>query len=258
MSQKKPTAATPPRTGAQGPPGPQAHLSPSPFHDGQTPARTTPGPSTPQGQPANQDPSDFYYGNKNLSPLFKAAQGDSAKRNSGLRTEISADSPMLQQGGFQGFTPITQPHMMGPNGFPQHQPGRGNGPAPNAPHAPAYQQSPGNQRRTPGRQQHQRRPDTYQTRGQRTGSGSGPRPKFDKGATNGSPAPAPKPSTTMMSFVPSSVAAKQRKTSAPAIAPASPAAPPMKTSTPSDTLALEQDLKRLLNLNTTGDVSTVR
>ena len=59
----------------------------------------------------------------------------------------------------------------------------------------------------------------------------------------------------MMSFVPSSVAAKQRKTSAPT---APTAAPAMKTSTPSETLALEQDLKRLLNLNTAGDASTVR
>ncbi|EMD67645.1 hypothetical protein GGP41_007689 [Bipolaris sorokiniana] len=254
MSQKKPTAATPPRAGVHGPPGPQAHLSPSPFHDGRTPGRTASGPTTPQAQPTNQDPSDFYYGNKNLSPLFKAAQGDSAKRNSGLRTEISADSPMLQQDGFKGFASVSQPHPMGPNGFPQ-----GNGATPNAPRQagpsmPPYQQSP-NQRRTPGRQPHQRRPDNYQTRGQRTGSGSGPGPKFDKAAANGSPASAPKSSTTMMSFVPSSVAAKQRKTSAPT---APTAAPAMKTSTPSETLALEQDLKRLLNLNTAGDASTVR
>ncbi|EUC33556.1 hypothetical protein COCCADRAFT_4945 [Bipolaris zeicola 26-R-13] len=254
MSQKKPTTATPPRAGAHGPSGPQAHLSPSPFHDGRTPGRTASGPTTPQAQPTNQDPSDFYYGNKNLSPLFKAAQGDSAKRNSGLRTEISADSPMLQQDGFKGFASVPQPYPMGPNGFPQ-----GNGATPNAPRQagpsmPPYQQSP-NQRRTPGRQPHQRRPDTYQTRGQRTGSGSGPGPKFDKAAANASPASAPKPSTTMMSFVPSSVAAKQRKTSAPTVPAATPA---MKTSTPSETLALEQDLKRLLNLNTAGDASTVR
>jgi hypothetical protein len=258
MSQKKPTAATPPRAVAHGPPGSQAHLSPSPFHDGRTAARNAPGPTTPQAQPATQDPSDFYYGNRNLSPLFKAAQGDSAKRNSGLRTEISADSPMLQQDAFQGFASVSHPPMMQPNSFSHDQAGRGNGATPNAPRPtgpsmPAYQQSP-NQRRTPGKQPHQRRPDAYQTRGQRTGSGSGPGPKFDK-AVNGSPAPAPKPSTTMMSFVPSSVAAKQRKASTPS-APAT--APAMKTSTPSDTLALEQDLKRLLNLNTAGDTSTVR
>jgi hypothetical protein len=32
----------------------------------------------------------------------------------------------------------------------------------------------------------------------------------------------------------------------------------MKTSTPSDTLALEQDLKRMLNLKPAGDVPGVR
>jgi hypothetical protein len=56
----------------------------------------------------------------------------------------------------------------------------------------------------------------------------------------------------MMSFVPASVAAKQRKTSAPA---ATAGASLMKTSTPSDTLSLEQDLKRLLNLNPAGESS---
>ena len=45
MSQQKPTAATPPPAGAHGPPGPQAHLSPSPFHDGRTPGRTASGPN---------------------------------------------------------------------------------------------------------------------------------------------------------------------------------------------------------------------
>jgi hypothetical protein len=56
----------------------------------------------------------------------------------------------------------------------------------------------------------------------------------------------------MMSFVPSSVAAKQRKTSAPAAAAG---ASPMKTATPSNTLSLEQDLKRLLNLSPAGESS---
>jgi hypothetical protein len=56
----------------------------------------------------------------------------------------------------------------------------------------------------------------------------------------------------MMSFVPASVAAKQRKTSAPA---ATAGASPMKTYPPSDTLSLEQDLKRLLNLNSAGESS---
>ncbi|EOA89284.1 uncharacterized protein SETTUDRAFT_147665 [Exserohilum turcica Et28A] len=251
MSQKKPTAATPPMPGAQGPLGPQAHQSPSPFHDGRSLVRSASGPTTPQAQPTNQESTDFYYGNRNLSPLFKAAQGDSTKRNSGLRTEITADSPMLVQDAFAGFASVPQPHRMEPNAYPQG----GNRGTPNAhrppPSAPPHQQSPNNQRRTPGRQPPQRRPDTYQTRSQKNAPG----PKFDKAATSGSPVPAPKPSTTMMSFVPASVAAKQRKVSTP---PTTAAAPAMKTSTPADTLALEQDLKRLLNLNTAGDASSVR
>ncbi|RAR06673.1 hypothetical protein DDE82_003209 [Stemphylium lycopersici] len=251
MSQKKPTAATPPRPGPQGLPASQTGQSPSPFHDGRPLVRSTSGPTTPQPQPTASENPDFYYGNRNLSPLFKAAQGDSSKRNSGLRTEIIADSPMVEQTAFQGFASVPQPHVMDPNAFSRARSGSGNGGTPNAyrQSMPAYQQSPGNQRRTPGRQQHQSRPDAYQPRGQRNGPGSG------KLAMNGPPASAPRPSTTMMSFVPSSVAAKQRKTSTPAATATTPA---MKTSTPSDTLALEQDLKRLLNLNPTGDTSGVR
>ena len=137
--------------------------------------------------------------------------------------------------------------MMDPNAFSRIQPGNGNGGHPNAPRSSTpfvqhYQQSPNNRRRTPGRQPHQPRPDSNQTRGNMPGPG--------KTAANGPPASAAKPLTSMMSFVPSSVAAKQRKTSAPAAT-----ASPMKTSTPSDTLSLEQDLKRLLNLNPAGESS---
>ncbi|RYO45038.1 hypothetical protein AA0113_g10601 [Alternaria arborescens] len=245
MSQKKPSA-TPPRPDAQGPQG-FSGQTPSPFHGGQHPAQNASGPTTPQTQPPNQD-SDFFYGNRNLSPLFKAAKGDSAKkRNSGLRTEISAESPMVGQGDFQGFPSVPPAQMMDPNAFSRIQPGNGNGGHPNAPRSSApfvqhYQQSPNNRRRTPARQPHQPRPDSNQTRGNMPGPG--------KTAANGPPASAAKPLTSMMSFVPSSVAAKQRKTSAPAAT-----ASPMKTSTPSDTLSLEQDLKRLLNLNPAGESS---
>jgi hypothetical protein len=241
MSQKTPSA-TPPRPEAQGPQG-FSGQTPSPFHDGRPHAQNASGPTTPQTQPPNQDSSDFFYGNRNLSPLFKAAKGESAKkRNSGLRTEISAESPMVGQGNFPSFPSIPPTQMMDPNAFSRNQPGNGNGgnpkmPLSSAPFVQPYQQSPNNRRRTPGRQPHQ-------SRGNMTGTG--------KTATNGPPASASKPPTSMMSFVPSSVAAKQRKTSAPA---ATTGASPMKTSTPSDTLSLEQDLKRLLNLHPTGDSS---
>jgi hypothetical protein len=248
MSQKK-ASATPPRPDAHGPQGFMVGHTPSPFHDGRPPAQNASGPTTPQAQPPNQD-SDFFYGNRNLSPLFKAAKGDSAKkRNSGLRTEISAESPMIGQGDFQSFPSVPPAQMMDPNAFSREQPGNNNGvfanqPRPAAPYAQPYQQSPNNRRKTPGRQPHQPRPDSYQKRGNTAGPG--------KAAANAPPASAPKPPTSMMSFVPASVAAKQRKTSAPA---ATTGPPPMKTSTPSDTLSVEQDLKRLLNLNPTAESS---
>ncbi|KAA8625599.1 hypothetical protein PtrSN002B_005565 [Pyrenophora tritici-repentis] len=73
---------------------------------------------------------------------------------------------------------------------------------------------------------------------------------------NSPPASAPKPAVTMMSFVPASVAAKRKPATIPSAAAAP--APQMKTSTPSDSSSLEQDLKRLLNLNSAGETSSVR
>jgi hypothetical protein len=59
----------------------------------------------------------------------------------------------------------------------------------------------------------------------------------------------------MMSFVPASVSAKPKPKPAEQLAasapPSAPALPP-QTSTP-NALALEQDLKRMLNLNMTGE-----
>jgi hypothetical protein len=258
MSQKKPSA-TPPRPNAQPVPDSQFRQTPSPFHDGRPLVRSASGPSTPQAQPTNQDSSDFFYGNRNLSPLFKAAKGDTPKRNSGLRTEITAESPMVGQGAFQGF-PYVQPQppaqMIDPNTFSRDQPGSGDkGPANagrgSAPPVQPYQQSPNNRRRTPGKQPHQPRPEFNPGRGNM--NGPGPRP--GNAAAMGPPASIPKPATSMMSFVPASVSAKGRKSSAPA---AVGVPSPIKTSTPSDTLALEQDLRRLLNLKPAGDVSSVR
>ncbi|CAO2649409.1 Nn.00g067940.m01.CDS01 [Neocucurbitaria sp. VM-36] len=258
MSQKNLTSATPPRPDGQVPSNPQSrNLTPSPFHDGRpTTVRSASGPSTPT--PSAQEPSDFFYGNRNLSPLFKAAKGDNSKRNSGLRTEITADSPVIAQGLFQDFSAVPPPKAMDPNTFTRSQPGNNNeGPVGprrgSAPFVQPYQQGPNNRRRTPGRQSYQHRPDSYPARN--NPNGSAPRP--GKAVGNAPLVSAPKPSTSMMSFVPASVAAKpkQQATSTP---PSIGTPPPMKVSNPSDTLALEQDLKRLLNLKMTGDTSSVR
>ncbi|KAF1851086.1 uncharacterized protein K460DRAFT_401113 [Cucurbitaria berberidis CBS 394.84] len=251
MSQKNPAVGTPPRPEGQAPSDPQSrNLTPSPFHSGRpTTVRSVSGPSTPA--PAAQEPADFFYGNRNLSPLFKAAKGDTPKRNSGLRTEITADSPVVAQGLFQGFSSVQPPTVVDPNTFTRSQPGGSNegsmGPRRgSAPFVQPYQQSPNNRRRTPGKQPFQPRPDSYPVRAKP--NGSSPRP--GKATSNGPSVPAPKPSTSMMSFVPASVSAKprQQSTSTP---PSTGPPPPLKTSTPSDTMALEQDLKRLLNLKDT-------
>lgn len=252
MSQKNIGATTPPKTDKQAPSDPQSrHQTPSPFHDGRSAVRSASGPSTPA--PLNQESPDFFYGNRNLSPLFKAAKGDTSKRNSGLRTEITADSPLVAQGAFQDFPSVPPSRTMDPNTYSRGYPGSGGeGPTGprrgSAPFVQPHQQGPNNRRKTPGKQGRPPRPDSYPSRA--SANGQGPRP--GKSTNNGPPASAPKPSTTMMSFVPASVAAKQHSST-----PPSSGTPPL-IPPPSDTLALEQDLKRLLNLKMTGDTPGVR
>jgi hypothetical protein len=246
LSQKKPPAGTPPRPVAQSSPNAAPRdQTPSPFNDGRSAVRSASGPSTPAA--AAQENPDFFYGNRNLSPLFKAAKGDTSKRNSGLRTEITADSPLVDQGVFRDFPSVSAPQAMDPNTFSRNYPVGGNeipsGPRRGSvPYVQPYREMPNNRRRTPGRQgQQQPRPNNYYSQNNASGPGSSPR----AGAT-GAPAPVKKPVTSMMSFVPSSVAAKKHSSAT----PPSTATPPLaKAPTPPDTLALEQDLKRLLNLN---------
>ena len=262
MSQKKPTAATPPRPDTQASSGSGPHNeTPSPFHDGRSGVRSVSGPSTPAAAPPENP--DFFYGNRNLSPLFKAAQGEPSKRNSGLRTEITADSPMVAQGMFQDFPSVSSPRAMDPNTFSRsHQAAPVGVPnVPNAPNVPAgprrgsvpynqpYREAPNNPRRTPGRQNNGPRPSSYHARH----NNAAPPNQPHKAGANGAPASVKKPATSMMSFVPASVAAKKHSSSAPPAA----GAPPVNSSTP-ESLALEQDLKRMLNLKMTDDASGVR
>ncbi|OAL51230.1 hypothetical protein IQ07DRAFT_415594 [Pyrenochaeta sp. DS3sAY3a] len=240
--QRNPNAATPPRATGQAPSDPQSrHQTPSPFHDGRSTIRSASGPSTPA--PASHESSDIFYGNRNLSPLFKAAKGDPSKRNSGLRTEITADSPTVPQSMFQDVIPTTNPpKVIDPNAFSRGNLGNDvqapTGPRRGSvPFIPPYQHNPNNnRRRTPGRQSYQPRPDSYPAKSYMNGPGPAARGK----APGNSPATsAPKPATSVMSFVPASVAAKQHSSA----------------STPPST---EQDLKRLLNLKITGDTPSVR
>ena len=63
-------------------------ITPSPFH------RSTSGPSTPAPSSEQQNHYSLHYGNRNLSPLFKAARSDTPSRPSGLRQqELAGDVP---------------------------------------------------------------------------------------------------------------------------------------------------------------------
>ncbi|KAF1362214.1 hypothetical protein EJ07DRAFT_175431 [Lizonia empirigonia] len=249
MSQKKPSApaATPPRPAAQAPGNVMSpHHTPSPFHSGRPSVnRSVSGPSTPAA--AAQDGPDFFYGNRNLSPMFKAAQGDTPKRNSGLRTEVTADSPTVQQDMFQDFPSVSSANAIDPNTFSRGQPTNAGQAQANArrgsvPYGQSQQRQPNKHvTQTPGR--YQQRQD-----GQQRGRGNfhGPGPRNFRPA-NAPPASAPRPATTMMSFVPASVSAKPKPKPEQQAAAAPPQAPAP------DALTLEQDLKRMLNLNVTGE-----
>jgi hypothetical protein len=255
MSQNKSTVPTPPRPDAQAPSNAQLHdKTPSPFHDGRSAPRSGSGPTTPAQ--AVQEPSDFFYGNRNLSPLFKAAKVDPSKRNSGLRTEITADSPLVAQGMFNDFPSVPPPQATDPNNhsrnYPVGSPEVPTGPRRgSAPYVQTYRESPNNRRRTPGRPVQPPRPDSYPAKNH----AGGPNLKTGRASATGAPASAKKPAVSMMSFVPASVAAKKHSSSAP---PSAAVPPPTANSTPSNTLALEQDLKRLLNMKMPEDTAGVR
>lgn len=256
QSQKRPLAATPPGQNGHAPSNPQTrHETPSPSFEGRSAVRSVSGPSTPAA--ANQEGPDFFYGNRNLSPLFKAAKNDTSKRNSGLRTEITADSPLVDQGMFQDF-PASSHQIMDPNAFSRQTLGT-SAPVPSGPRrgsVPYIQphremNNNNNRRRTPAKPAKQPRPESFPGK-QHTG---GPNPRSNRANASGAPASVKKPATSMMSFVPASVAAKQHSSSTP---PSAPTPPLARTSPPPDTLALEQDLKRLLNLKMTGNIPGVR
>lgn len=246
LSQKKSTIASPPRQADQANPEAQ-RKTPSPSQPGRMAVRSTSGPSTPI--PAQPDESSLFYGNRNLSPMFKAAKNGSPKRNSGLRTEITTGPPAVTQALFQDLPATALAHRKDHNTLTSHHPklamtGPGNAASPNFRHGSTplhqpYQQSPSN-RRTSGQ------PPQYPRafHGPRANMSSpGPRSGSTYGHTQ--PVNVPKSTTSMMSFVPSSVSAKQHSSSAP---PAATIPPPAKTGVSSDTSIIEQDLKRLLNL----------
>jgi hypothetical protein len=243
MAPKNHTTSTPPGQSSHSPGARDGTPSPSPHSTD----RAVSGPSTPAA-------TTQIYGNRNLSPLFQAAKADSPKRNSGLRTEITADSPMVGQGTFQNFPSVSSPPTIDPNTFSRGYAGNGGGGAMgarrgSAPYVQPYRELPHNYRRPMGLQGYQSGPDSTFHKAPR-----GPASNSVKAAAHAAPAPSKKPASSMMSFVPSSVAAKKHSVSKPSTAPS----PTLKTSTVSDTSGLEQDLKQMLNLHVAGNASSVR
>ncbi|KAF2446542.1 hypothetical protein P171DRAFT_261817 [Karstenula rhodostoma CBS 690.94] len=231
MSQNISNSSTPPRTGSYDPT--LQHHSPSPFHDGRpSPFRSTSGPTTPAPSTQVQEDQKIVYGNQNLSSKFKAAKTDSVKRNSGLRTEITANSPVVPQGGFPPISLMNNDSRSMIGNALNNPGGPRRGSAPHIAPIPPYRGAPNNQNtRSPNRRSYQAHPNHAHTK-----------PNGYANAAPGSPATIPK-STTAMAFIPSSVRAKP------------PPTPPRKVE--NDNAALEQNLKRMLNLGS-GDTNGVR
>lgn len=234
MSQNNPSSSTLPTTGSSDPT--LQHHGASPFHDGKpSPFRSTSGPTTPAPPAQVQEDPKIVYGNQNLSSKFQAAKMESAKRNSGLRTEITADSPLVPQGGFPPISLMNNDSRSMIGNALNNPGGPRRGSAPHIAPIPPYRGAPNNQNiRSPNRR-------SYQAPSNHTHA----KPNGTNGYANaapGSPASIPK-STTAMAFIPSSVRAKP------------PPTPPRKAE--SDNAALEQNLKRMLNLGS-GDMNGFR
>ncbi|KAF2205594.1 hypothetical protein GQ43DRAFT_436929 [Delitschia confertaspora ATCC 74209] len=181
--------------------------SPSPFFDA---SRVVSGPTTPTvSSDSARDPA-FYYGNRNLSPLFKQAQADSPRRNSGLRTEIKAGSsrvPQTQVPGMDGG--VVARHFLG-----------------NIPH-PMERRFSAPQIEPLSQPKNTRKPRAQAPRPSPNRPGSFP--------INQSSTSTPTKPRSSAPFTPSSVQAKLHSARPPQVASPSVA-------------ALEHDLKRLLNL----------
>ncbi|KAF2727715.1 hypothetical protein EJ04DRAFT_131252 [Polyplosphaeria fusca] len=260
QSSKQRPAVTPPRVADRVPSEPSSrHQSPSPFYNGGSVFRSASGPTTPA--PVPQESSDYIYPTRrNLMNSLQAVKSDSP-RNSRLRTEVTADSPLMHQGGFPavngGFhgpmngtingdsSSMARNYMGNMNDSPNR---RGS-----VPHIPPYREPPISPKpRTPNRRSFHPRPDSY--------------PNRDSNMAPAAKQPPPMPKATTMSFIPSSVAARRHsntpsaanstKPSPPPSAP--PFLPPSSSQDIADPQSLEQNLKRMLNVNVDAPVNGVR
>lgn len=80
--------------------------------------RSTSGPSTPAPSSEQQNHYSLHYGNRNLSPLFKAARGDTPSRPSGLRQQELASDMASNLKSANGMPPQSrQLPQIDPNSF---------------------------------------------------------------------------------------------------------------------------------------------
>lgn len=86
--------------------------TPSPFH------RSTSGPSTPTPNSEQQNHYSLHYGNRNLSPLFKAARNETPARPSSLRQhELASDVSSNTDSSAGVRLEPRQPPQIDPNSF---------------------------------------------------------------------------------------------------------------------------------------------
>lgn len=86
-----------------------AFETPSPFQ------RSASGPSTPAPSLDQQNHYSLHYGNRNLSPLFKASRNDALPRPSGLRQQAFAGDEASHSDSNIGAQP--RPYEIDPNSF---------------------------------------------------------------------------------------------------------------------------------------------
>ena len=111
-----PSASTPPQSQRRAVSDVSAFNTPSPFN------RPVSGPSTPASSTDQQNQYALHYGNRNLSPLFKASRNETPTRPSNLRQEVTNGHPALNHDSQQPRRQVPQidPSSFSRNYLDQH------------------------------------------------------------------------------------------------------------------------------------------
>jgi hypothetical protein len=203
--------------------------TPSPFYNrpSSVPGKDV-GLSTPPSLPNGRTDTELHYGNRNLSPFFKAVQGDSVKRSSSLRHEVSDPAAgntfdtQRQMGPEMGTPTRSAPQKMDASAISRNYLNFHIHSAPSMPELPL-----------------QRRQSLVNSQAYR-------------GPVTELPANAPKQFPTHRSAVQSTPNISQGVSSNPIPSQFSSSAVPRTSSASPDIRSMENDLRRLLNLNGAG------